>query len=207
MLATEIVSIILQVAVFTAIPFVVFVVRRKTTRGFTRSIGLYAPTGRGLVTAVFASTLFIAGGVGVIFLSDGIREIMINEPSVTGKLRTLGPGMETLVLLLMIAWVKTSLAEEILFRGFVAKSLIQKFGFMAGNITQAILFGLVHLLLFLVLSAAGFLFLLFIFLLSTSAGFMVEYINDRIGNGSIVPGWIAHALGNTVSYSLVVYLI
>lgn len=107
----------------------------------------------------------------------------------------------------MIAMVKTSLSEEILFRGFIAKRLISALGFKWGNLLQALIFGLVHLALFWILMDAKVWFLAFIFMLSAVAGYMIQYINEKFSGGSIIPGWIAHGFGNTISYFVIVFLI
>ena len=40
---------------------------------------------------------------------------------------------------------QTGLSEEILFRGFLAKRLISRFGFATGNLLQGLVFGILHL--------------------------------------------------------------
>ena len=40
--------------------------------------------------------------------------------------------------------IQTGLSEEILFRGFLAKRLISRFGFATGNLPQGLVFGLLH---------------------------------------------------------------
>ena len=40
--------------------------------------------------------------------------------------------------------IQTGLSEEILFRGFLGKRLIAKFGFAVGNVVQGLLFGTLH---------------------------------------------------------------
>jgi hypothetical protein len=33
------------------------------------------------------------------------------------------------------------------------------------------------------------------------------YLNEKMGDGSIIPGWISHGLANVISYSVVGFLI
>jgi len=49
---------------------------------------------------------------------------------------------------LIIAWLKTSLAEEIFFRGFIGKRLIDRLGFLRGNGLQSVIFAAVHVAIF-----------------------------------------------------------
>ena len=44
-------------------------------------------------------------------------------------------------------------------------------------------------------------------ILSGAAGYIVGWIKEKRGNGSLVPGWIAHGLGNTVGYSLIAFVL
>lgn len=203
----EIISAVLQIFVFTLIPFVVFLITRRTANGFFDYIGIKATTKKAVILAVSASLIFLAGGITLAFLSDEVREVLINPPSVTGKIREMGLRAAAVFTLIIIAWFKTSLAEEILFRGFIAKRLVNWLGFQLGNLLQALIFASLHALLFWALSKSGVSFLIFIFFLSGIAGYIIEYINEKHGAGSIVPGWIAHALGNTISYFVIAFLI
>lgn len=204
-LISEAISAILQLAAFTLIPFIVFLFRKDRALSFTRFIGLTAPGGASIVMAAGLSLLFTAGGLGLAFISNDFRAMLFDPHSVTGKLRALGPDGTGVACLLLIAWVKTSLSEEILFRGFIARGLIGKLGFGAGNIFQALIFGAVHLALFWAIVGASVVALGFIFAFSTLAGWMVGLVKTRYANGSILPGWIAHGLGNTMAYAVVAY--
>lgn len=205
MLLTEIISAILQVAVFTLIPFVVYLIQKKSFKGFGKYIGFYSSPSNANLLAVFASLIIIVGAIGLIFVSEEIREIMYDPQSVTGKFRAMGFSAEAVVILLLIAWVKTATAEEILFRGFIGKRLMSWLGYSTGNVVQSIIFGLLHVVIFLFIKS-NVLFLIFIFLMSGLAAYVMAYINEKKANGSIFPGIIAHALGNTVAYSVVGFL-
>lgn len=203
----EVISAALQVILFSLIPFLVYLIQRKSAKGFFKYIGLYPPTRESVCHSLLASLIFVLGGVVVILLNADVREIMITPPSVTGKLRVLGLGVESVLVLLVIAGIKTSLSEEILFRGFIAKRFVKNFGLQWGNFLQALVFALIHGVLFWLLTKAGIAFVIFIVLFSGSAGYVIGVINERKGNGSIVPGWIAHGLGNALSYFIIAFLI
>ena len=133
--------------------------------------------------------------------------MVLNPPSVTGKLREMPLGLISISVLLIIALLKTSLSEEIFFRGFLAKRLVRVMGFKWGNILQALIFGIIHLVLFRQLTKSTTFALAFIFVFSTTAGWVIGFIKEKQGNGSIVPGWIAHGLGNTISYFAIAYVL
>lgn len=206
-LVNEIISTTVQVALFTLIPFLFFLFRKDKNITFLNYIGLFKPTTKSIYYVLFASILFVIGGLGMIFLDESIKQAAFSPPSVTGILRAMGLSGTSIIILLIVAIFKTALAEEILFRGFIAKQLIRKFGFTTGNLIQATLFGTVHLLLFWALTNTTLIFLLFSFLFSFVAGWTIGYIKEKYAHGSIVPGWIAHATGNTLSYAIIAFVV
>jgi uncharacterized protein len=207
LLLNEIISTILQIGVFTLIPFIFFLFRKDKSVTFFSYIGLYKPTSKSLVYAVFVSLIFLIAAIGITFVDEDIKAILIAPHTVTGKLRAMGLNATSVTMLLIMALFKTSLAEEILFRGFIAKRLIHKMGFKTGNVLQSLIFGLVHLLLFSLLIKTTFTALIFIFIFSTFAGWTIGFIKEKYANGSIIPGWVAHGLGNTLSYFIMAFVL
>ncbi len=107
---------------------------------------------------------------------------------------------------IIAATLKTSLSEEIFFRGFLAKRLISVTNFQIGNIVQAVVFGIIHTLLFMSITE-NIIFLIIIFVFPTVGAYLKTYINEKLGNGSIIPGWIAHGTANLISYSVILFVI
>jgi len=202
----EALGAVAQVVAFTLVPLVVYLVRTRSGKDFFRYIGLVKSNRRANLLAV-AACLAFAGPILLLSLtSQDFREIMFNPASVTGRLRLMGFGMESLAILVVTAVVKTSLAEEIFFRGFIAKRLIGWLGFGRGNVLQALIFGLLHAILFAMITTNAF-FLLLIFFVPGFGAWIAAYINEKIAGGSIIPGWISHALANLFAYVLVGYLL
>ena len=203
----ELISSVLQVVAFALIPFVFFLFRKDKSVSFLKYIGLHNTTAIAMRYAVYTSLLFLSTGLVIIFFDDSIRAIVLTPPSVTGKIRTIEAEEVAVIVILLVALVKTSLSEEIFFRGFISKRLINAWGFSIGNTFQAIIFGVVHVVLFWKLMNAGIVPLVFIFSLSTIGGWVIGLIKEKYGNGSIIPGWIAHGLGNTISYFTIVFIL
>jgi membrane protease YdiL (CAAX protease family) len=202
----EIISALLQVLAFSLVPLLVYLAVKRKFGGFFNYIGLYKSPKRANLLAALASLIFILGAVGLVLISDEFRNTLHNPETMTGKFKAMGFQPASVTLILVTAWIKTALSEEILFRGFIAKRLISMLGFTMGNILQALIFGLVHVGLFLALkSNIGF--LLFIGAFSSIGAFVSCYINEKIANGSIVPGWISHGLANTVSYLVIGFVL
>ena len=85
-----------------------------------------------------------------------------------------------------------ALGEEIFFRGFLGSWLIRRFGFQWGNLAQATLFLLPHLLLLNVS-----LKIWPIFILQFAAGWLQGWLLHK--SGSILPGWLVHTASNLAS--------
>jgi membrane protease YdiL (CAAX protease family) len=206
-LITVILSSFLQVLAFTLIPFICFFFRKDKTRSFFQYIGLVKTSSKAIGLALVASILFLGTGVGLVFFDDNIKKLLLSANTVSGHLHSMGLSSFSIIALLFTALVKTSLSEEIFFRGLIGKQLISKFGFKVGNTLQSAVFGLIHLLLFWSLTKASFSFLIFILLFSFLAAWLIGYIKEKHGNGSIIPGWIAHGIGNTISYYLIAFVV
>lgn len=201
------ISAFLQVIVLSLIPFIFFLLRKDKTVSFLKYLGLYKPSKKSIIYSFAASSLFLFVGIVMIFFDDGFQQIVTNPPSVTGNIRIIESKSIAFVVILIIALIKTSLTEEIFFRGFIAKRLMKALGYKTGNIIQALIFGLVHLLIFWKLMHPTLFVLMFIFIFSTIAGWVIGLIKEKYANGSIIPGWIAHALGNTLSYIIIVFFL
>ena len=206
MILSELLSTLLQLAAFALIPFVVFVAQSRSAKGFWRYVGLYRAPGAAIGLALLASVAFVSGNLGLALANPAIKVTMLDPHSETGHLRQLGLSPATVAVLLLMALGKTSLAEEILFRGFVAKRLMAAWGYRVGNLAQALLFGALHIGLFWSMKP-GALFLGFAFAVAGVAAYFAAYLNERRAGGSIVPGWLAHGLANVVSYAVVAFVL
>ncbi len=199
-------SALLQVVAFTAIPFFTYLATRRRAAGFMQYVGLITPPARAMAWATALSVATLGVLALVLALFPDIRGALGGAGTAAGRLREVGPSALGIWLLLVGALIQTSLSEEILFRGFVAKRLIERLGFPRGNLLHAAIFALPHLALLLipaarptVAGAAG------LFLYPCTMALIIAYINERVGNGSIVPGWWAHALGNAGGYALLAF--
>jgi len=105
----------------------------------------------------------------------------------------------TMFLYLLLYGIKTGIAEEIFFRGFIAKKLIKKLGFAKGNVVQAIMFALPHLV---ISGSASSVDIIVRIINAFLLGYAFGYIMDRKSNGSIMPVMISHILINMISSSI-----
>lgn len=203
---SEFIGAIFQVLIFTLIPFLVYLIKNKKAKGFLNYIGLKKSTRKANMLAIIACLLFAAPPLILTLISSEFKEIMLDSNSITGKFNEMGLGMHSVFILLIIAIFKTSFAEEIFFRGFIAKRLISIIGFRNGNILQALIFGIIHTGLFAMTTQNPF-FLTAIFIIPALGAYVSVILNEKYADGSIIPGWISHALANILSYSIVGFLI
>jgi membrane protease YdiL (CAAX protease family) len=206
MILNELIDAIFQLLVFTLIPFLVYVIKNRKTKDFFEYVGLKKSKSKANMWAVITSLIFFIPPLLLVIFNDSFYEIMSSPESTTGKFREMDFGAVAVSLIVIKAVFTTSLSEEILFRGFIAKRLIAVTSYKTGNIVQAIIFGLIHVALFSTISSYVFL-LGFIFGFTALGAYVSVYINEKLADGSIFPGWISHGLGNVLSYSIIGFLI
>ncbi|MGD1958375.1 MAG: lysostaphin resistance A-like protein [Fulvivirga sp.] len=195
-----------QAIVFSLIPFIVYLISKKKAKGFFSYIGLKRSNTKANGLALL---LMIAIATPILLIASAdpdFRSALLAPSSVSGRIRAMGFGQESSTTLLLIAVIKTGLSEEILFRGFVAKRLIAVTSFRMGNMIQAIIFGAIHTLLFLNLTD-NLLFLVSSFVMPAIGAYIKVYLNEKMADGSIVPGWIAHASSNLIACSIIAFVL
>lgn len=127
------------------------------------------------------------------------KDILLGPGSSLAQYEGLALGLMGILMVFLREALYVALGEEVFFRGWLGGWLFRRFGFSRGNLIQATLFTLPHLLLLLI--APSFWPLVPTWWL---AGWLLGYLRHR--SGSIVPGWLAHTFSNTASALLVVVL-
>lgn len=201
-----IISSLGQVILFSLIPFTVYLLRKKSMKGFFHYLGLKASNTRANLLALLLMLLLASPVVILLFLDEHFKSALTDPSSVSGSIRQMGFGLEAIATILVVALIKTGLSEEIFFRGFVAKRLIAISNFTIGNTIQAVLFGAVHILLFLSITSDP-LFLAISFIIPAVGAYFKVVLNEKVAGGSILPGWIAHGSANLVSYSVIAFVL
>jgi membrane protease YdiL (CAAX protease family) len=206
MLISLLLSAILQVLIATGIAFVAYLVTRRKAAGFFAYVGLYRPERRSLAYATVLAAVFTTVML-LLFRVAHLGDLATAPNTVGGRLRALGPSGLAVVALIIYAVIQTSLSEEILFRGLLGKRLIAAFGFAVGNTVQAVLFGSMHLLIFAGSGASGFGLAPAAFIVGATGavGWFMGAVNEKRGNGSIMPSWWTHALTNLTAYGVLAF--
>jgi membrane protease YdiL (CAAX protease family) len=195
-------STVLQVGVVLVIALLAYAFAGRNRGRFNEFTGLKGTT---QIACLAGLALAVAALVAAQYV-PGFFEAARSPNSVVGKLTAGGVNPEVTAILVLTALVKTSFAEELFFRGILGKRLIGWLGFHVGNFIQALAFGAVHLLLFLSPEVqASPLRPEYVVAFTRASGWLNGLINEKLGAGSILPGWIAHGLTNLVSYLGVAY--
>ena len=182
------ISAFVQLSLILVVPLAWWALTERRATGFASWIGLHRPTWDARrAHRVVAILAWVAIGAASTALLQ----------SLSGQIpaaRFAGQGFGGIMPVLLFAIIQTSLAEEILFRGFLGKRIIARRGFAFGNCAQAIVFGLLHVALFA--SFADPVHLLPIGILTGASGWIAGWLNEKSAGGSILPGWALHASAN-----------
>ena len=124
----KITNSVVQITLFTAIPFIWWLVATKKHISFFRWIGLKAvhneKKNKLAIWTIGISAAFILISVIILYLIRNVE----TDTSVFG-----GLGIKAVPAIMVYAVFNTSLPEEILFRGFLLKRLSHQFGFTSGT--------------------------------------------------------------------------
>ena len=183
---------IIQIIIFSIIPFLWWVITSRKKMNFFEWIGLKKVNNikeNKLFAWIFSVlVLFLIISVFILY---SLKNVNVASSEFTGL------GIKSLPSILIYAIFNTSLPEEILFRGFLLKRIGNKFGFIVSNGIQSLLFGCIHGIMFF--SAIGILKSMLIILFTGIIGWIMGYINEKKANGSILPSWFIHVVANIFS--------
>ncbi|MEF9920326.1 MAG: CPBP family intramembrane glutamic endopeptidase [Erysipelotrichaceae bacterium] len=116
-----------------------------------------------------------------------------------------GEGSSAIIPILIFGMIQTGLSEEILFRGFLLKRLCNKLPFEQANIIQSLVFGSIHGIGFFMMTTP---FKAFIIVLITALpAWIFGYLNEIKCDGSIIPSYLCHGIGNCFISLLSAFLI
>jgi membrane protease YdiL (CAAX protease family) len=179
--------------------------KQKTHVTFFDFMGLRKPNGQ--IDKIFfliliGSSLFSVLSVIIQFyFIPTFKPFLLSETSPFIKILNTGFGVTQFFSAILYCFIQSGGAEEVLFRGLIARRLFLKFGFRIGNVIQATLFWIMHLLIFRMVTGDWVSWIqLYTFGVSFGLGLVLGFVNYRKGGFSIVPSWIIHGTTNLVAY-------
>lgn len=196
--------------VFAFIPLIWWFIKHRKEVGFFKWIGLYKPQLKSKiwVLALFAVLYYFFYNFDFTKLvnPETLKEIE-NSSSVAANTFA-GIGTMAILPALIENFVANGLAEEILYRGFLCKRFCEKLGTSKGIILQAVLFGLMHNIIYIIAGLnVGLWYHTLTFIFTGTGALLLGYLNEKIFNGSIVPSILLHGTGNFIASMLVAFAI
>jgi membrane protease YdiL (CAAX protease family) len=183
-------NIPLQLILFS-IPSIIYIfvqrIKKQTWTLIFRNIG-FKGTRVKYITIGFGMGL--VPGTFSLFLPSILPIDILKQPGIAQSVyKGWSLGLSSFLLAFLREAIYIALGEEIFFRGFLGKFLFRKLGFNKGNLIQAVVFLLPHLLL-LTVSPKLWPILIAQFI----GGWLYGWLCHQ--SESILPGWLAHSLGN-----------
>lgn len=189
---SEVIGAVGQVILFSIIPFVAWLIAGRKKENFFKWIGIRKGNRKSSWKKIIGlSALALAGYIALTIASI---KLLPDGVTLAGS-QFAGLGASAIPAAIAYAFIRTALSEEIIFRGFILKRVASKFGFAAGNLVQAIAFGLMHGIPFgIATHNIGTTILLT--LLPGAMGWFMGWLNEKNFEGSILPSWMMHGLIN-----------
>lgn len=177
--------------IILCLPSAIYViVRRRRGSPWGSAFRLVGWTGSNLRYLALGLLLGVVPGLLLLAIPSILPPELANDPNIAN---TRYAGMAPTPATFLLAWayeaIYVAFGEESFFRGFLGGMLMRRLGFAWGNIVQAFIFLLPHLL---ILTASLSLWPLLV--AQFFAGWLQGWLLYK--SGSILPGWIAHSLGN-----------
>ena len=203
-IATSVVNLI----VFSLIPFVWWVFRHRKETGFFSWIGFYRPKLKSgwPVLILFALAYWFFYNFDYTRLINPETLAYLENSEKVSANAFAGLGAAAILPALIQNFIANGVAEEILYRGFLCKRFCGKLGKTKGIVLQAVLFGLMHNALLLLAGLhVGLWYHTLMFLFTGAGALLLGWLNEKIYNGSIIPGILLHGAGNFISSMLVAF--
>lgn len=194
--------------VFAFIPLIWWFIKHRKEVGFFKWIGLYKPQLKSKiwVLALFAVLYYFFYNFDFTKLvNPETLKLIENSSSVAANVFA-GIGAMAILPALIENFIANGLAEEILYRGFLCKRFCEKLGTGKGIILQAVLFGLMHNIIYIIAGLnVGLWYHTLTFIFTGTGALLLGYLNEKIFNGSILPSILLHGTGNFITSMLLAF--
>ena len=208
LIMSSITTTIVNLIVFSLLPIIWWFFRHRKEEGFFRWIGLFKPQlkSKWWVLLIFAILYYFFYNFDFTqFVSSETLEYIENSASVSANVFA-GIGVAAILPVFIENFMANGVAEEILYRGFLCKRLISKIGPVKGIILQAVLFGLMHNILYILAGLdVGLWYHTLTFIFTGMGALLLGWLNEKNFNGSIIPSVLLHGAGNFIASMLVAF--
>ena len=208
LVVSSITTAIVNLIVFSLLPFLWWLLRHRKETGFFQWLGFYRPRlkSKWWVLVIFAVLYYFFYNFDFTQLIDpATLEYVENSDAVSANAFA-GIGAAAILPALIQNFIANGVAEEILYRGFLCKRLCGKLGTGAGIVLQAVLFGLMHNILYMIVGLdVGLWYHILTFVFTGMGALLLGWLNEKIYNGSIIPSIVLHGAGNFIATMLVAF--
>ena len=208
LLTSSISTTIVNLIVFSIVPVIWWFFRHRKETGFFKWIGLYRPQlkSKWWILLIFALLYYFFYNFDFTQLVDSKTLEYIESSSAVSANVFAGVGVIAILPALIENFIANGVAEEILYRGFLCKRFCQKIGVVQGIVLQAVLFGLMHNILYIVAGLdVGLWYHTLTFVFTGTGALLLGWLNEKIFNGSIIPSILLHGAGNFIATMLVAF--
>ncbi len=205
---SSITTTIINLIVFSLLPVIWWSLRHRKRTSFFRWIGFYRPRlkSKWWVFLIFAILYYFFYNFDFTKLVDMKTLEYIENSSAVSANAFAGIGLIAVLPALIENFIANGVAEEILYRGFLCKRFCNKFGVVNGILLQAVLFGLMHNILYIMVGLdVGLWYHLLTFVFTATGALLLGWLNEKIFNGSIIPSILLHGTGNFIASMLIAF--
>ena len=208
LIISSITTTIINLIVFSILPIIWWFFRHRKEEGFFRWIGFFKPklNSKLWVLFLFAIIYYFFYNFDFTQFVDSKTLTYIENSSSVSANAFAGIGAAAILPALIENFIANGIAEEILYRGFLCKRLCKKAGVVQGIIIQAVLFGLMHNILYVLAGLdVGLWYHTLTFIFTGIGALLLGWLNEKIFNGSIIPSILLHGAGNFIASMLVAF--
>lgn len=208
LIISSVITAITNLIVFSILPVIWWFFRHRKKEGFFRWIGFFKPqlNSELWVLLLFAILYYFFYNFDFTQFVDSKTLAYIENSSSVSANAFAGIGAAAILPALIENFIANGIAEEILYRGFLCKRLCKKAGVVQGIIIQAVLFGLMHNILYVLAGLdVGLWYHTLTFIFTGIGALLLGWLNEKIFNGSIIPSILLHGAGNFIASMLVAF--
>lgn len=190
-----------NLVLLSAIPFLWWMIGYRKKETFFKWIGLYKPSvvENWWIVLIFGIVHIFFSIFDWTLLMPSSDLAILEQSDVYAANAYTGLAWAAVLPAFIENFLANGLCEELFFRGFLTKRLVSRIGVINGVVAQAVVFGLLHNLLCLAGGVGvSFSYHAVLFMITGTSGFMLGLLNEKILNGSIIPGIVLHGLGNFI---------
>ena len=198
-----ILNCIFQILLFSLIPFIWWKIT-KVEEKFLKWVGLKKPKLKGSILLLFTCVIMSFSFAVIDSYIGNISNLAESQNITVNSFK--GLGFYAVIPAFMQNFFQNGVSEELLFRGFFSKRFISKLGFKTGNLLQASIFGILHVIPMALRGVADNAYpLILLFISIAGSAFLFTYFNEKVFNGSIIPSILLHGIGNFIFTMIIAF--